>query len=98
MSWAWRVVESGDKSRRIAARLYAVMVMVVLTAPAVAELFVFARLTTLAFRHGWCVGNNAATILAARQFAHGSYEPIELKVYSSEQIAYPQGACQLVWR
>jgi hypothetical protein len=83
-------------SGSFAGRLYPKVVMVVLSTPAVAELFVFARLTALAFRHRRCVGDDVATILAAGQVACGSYKPKKLKVYSSKQIANPPSACQLI--
>jgi uncharacterized membrane protein len=85
-------------SGSIAGRLYPVMIMVVLTASAIAELFIFAWLTLVALRHRRCVGNDAATILAASQFARGGYEPEKLQVHSSEQVAYPPTRVQPIYR
>ena len=72
--------------------------MVVLTASAIAELFIFAWLTLLAFRHGRCIGDDASAVLAASQFARGRYEPEELQVHSPEQVAYPPTRVQPIYR
>ncbi len=64
----------------VATRLYAILVVVVLTTPTVAKFLIFAWLTLSAFWHGRCVRNDPAAILAARQIAGRSYEPEELKV------------------
>jgi hypothetical protein len=69
-SLVWRVVGSGDHLHRIVLGLYAVMVMVILSASAVAELLVFARLSRLgATRDWWSVGDNASAILTLGECA-----------------------------
>jgi len=70
-------------SGNTAGRLYPIVVMVVLTASAIAELFIFAWLTTLAFGPGGRIGDDAMAVLAARQRSSRCNKPIELKVHGS---------------
>jgi hypothetical protein len=82
-------------------RLYAVVVMVVLVASAVAELLVLARLaglTVLSDRNRRSIGDDASSILASSQFARGGYEPEKLEIHCPEEVAYPPTGVQPIYR
>jgi hypothetical protein len=84
-----------------ASGLDAVPVVVVLSASAVAELFVLTGLAGLAFFsrvYLRSVRDDAAAVLAPGQLAGGGNEPIELKVHHPEEVAYTPTSGELVYR
>jgi hypothetical protein len=93
----WVGVKTLSRAAARTVRLYAVVVMVVLVASAVAELLVLARLadlTVLSDRNRWSIGDDASSILAASQFARGGYEPEKLEIHCPEEVAYPPTGVQ----
>src|SRR5215217_5974020 len=80
-------------------RLYAVVVMVVLAAPAIAEDLIAAGLPTLdrsAPRNRRGMGNDAPAILASVQLSAGCYQPVELEPHRSQEIPCSPTTRQLI--
>jgi hypothetical protein len=74
-------VKSLSTALALAAGLDAVVIVVVLAASAVAELFVLARLAACAAGTRRSVRNDAPTVFTAGQLTLGCYEPVELQVH-----------------
>jgi hypothetical protein len=70
----------------LARGLYPIVIVVVLPAPAIAELLVFARFADLMFfsdRDRGCVGDDASAILAAGKIAGRGHQPVHLQVHGT---------------
>jgi hypothetical protein len=83
----------------LAARLYAIVVVVVLSALGTAELFVLAWLASYSVSTGKVrgIGDDTITVLASSQILSRRYQPVKLEMYSSYQISCSPALCKLIY-